>query len=151
MDDKLVVTIPIDLLLSTSEMSIPKQGLSFIPSPHTVDEFEFRCDFEKFARRMCLFAYFHENPINEQSQLCKDITTYTFNDPFERLILKTSSWTPPEGQHPSLDVFISKCRIDVNSIRSSHITSMHSNTSNEDRNAIKSLQERKDIVILPTD
>ena len=38
MDDKLVVTIPKDLPLSSSEMSILKLGLSFIPTPHTVDE-----------------------------------------------------------------------------------------------------------------
>ena len=109
MDDKLVVTIPKDLPLSSSEVSILKQGLSFIPTPHNVDEFEIRCDFEKFACRMRLFAHFDDNPIKDQSQPCKDNTTYTFNDPFERLRPKTSSWTPPEGQHPSLDVFISKC------------------------------------------
>ena len=95
---------------------------------------------------MRLFAHFHENPINEQSQPCKDITTYTFNDPFECLRPKMSLWTPPEGQHPSLDVFISKCQIYLNNILSNHITSMHSNTSNEDRNTIKSVQERKDIM-----
>ena len=91
---------------------------------------------------MRLFAHFHENPIKEQSQPCKDITAYTFNNPLVRLKPKTSSWTPPEGQHTSLDVFISKCRIDINNILSNHITSMHSNTSSEDRNAIKVLQER---------
>ena len=100
---------------------------------------------------MRLFAHFDENPVKEQSQPCNDITIYTFNDPFERLIPKTSSWTPPEGQHPSLDVFISKCRIDINNILNNHITSMHSNTSSEDRNAIKRLQERNDIVIKPAD
>ena len=151
MDDTLVVTIPKDPPLSSSDMSILKQGLSFIPNPHTVDEFEIRCDFGKFARRMRLFAHFDENPIKEQSQPCKDITTYTFNDPFERLRPKTSSWTPPEGQHPSPDVFISKCRIDINNILNNHVTSMHSNNSSEDRNAIKRLQERKDIVIKPVD
>ena len=151
MDDKLVVTIPKDLPLSSSEMSILKQGHSFIPTPHNVDEFEIRCDFDKFARRMRLFAHFDDNPIKDQSQPCKDNTTYTFNDPFERLKPKTSSWTPPEGQHPSLDVFISKCRIDINNILNNHVTSMHSNTSSEDRNAIKRLQERKDIVIKPAD
>ena len=57
MDDKLVVTIHKDLPLSSSEMSILKQGLSFIPTPHTVDEFEIRCDIEKFARLMRLFAH----------------------------------------------------------------------------------------------
>ena len=56
-----------------------------------------------------------------------------------------------EGQHPSRDVFISKCRIDINYILCNHTTSMHSNTSSEDRNAIKRLQERKYIVIKPTD
>ena len=151
MDDKLVVTIPKDHPLSTSEMYILKQGLSFIPTPHIVDEFEIRYDFEKFARRMHLFAHFHENLINEQSQPSKDITSNTFNDPFERLKPKTSSWTSPEGQHPSLDVFVSKCRIDINNILSNYITSMHSSTSSEDRNTIKSLQERKDIVIKPAD
>ena len=151
MDDKLVVTIHKDLPLSSSEMSILKQKLSFIPTPHTVDEFEICCDFEKFARLMRLFAHFHDNPTNEQSHPCRDIATYTFNDPLERLKPKTSSWNPPEGQHPSLDVFISKCRIDINNILSNHITSMHSNTSSEDSNAIKSLLERKDIVTKPAD
>ena len=151
MDDKLVVSIPMNLPLSSSEMSILKQGLSFIYTAHTVDEFEIRCDFDKFARCMRLLAHFDENPVKEQSQPFKDITTYTFNDPFERLKPKTSSWTPPEGQHPSLDVFISKCRIDINNILNNHITSIHSNTSSEDRNAIKRLQERKYIVIKQAD
>ena len=110
-------------------MSILKQGLSFIPTPHTVDRSEIRCDLDKFARRMRLFPHFHENPINEQSQPCKEITTYTFSDPFERLRPKTSSWTPQEGQHPSLDVFISKCLIDINDILSNYITFIHSSTS----------------------
>ena len=100
---------------------------------------------------MRLFAHFHEDPIKDHSQPCKYTTTYTFNDPFERLKPKTSSWTPPEGQHPPLDVFISKCRIDINNILSNHITSIHSNTSSEDRNSIKRLQERKNIVIKPSD
>ena len=139
MDDKLVVTIPKDLPLSSNEMSILKQGLSFIPTAHTVDEFEIRCDFEKFSRCMRLFTHFDENPIKAQSQPCKDITTYIFNDPFGCLRPKTSSWTPPEGQHPSLDVFISKCRIDINNILYNHITSMHGNNSSEDGNAIKIL------------
>ena len=42
-------------------------------------------------------------------------------------------------------------RIDVNYILSNNITSLHSNTSNEDGNAIKSLQEGKGIVIKPAD
>ena len=106
MDHKLVVTIPMDLPLSAREMSILKQLHSIIPTPHTVDEFEMRCDFEKNASRMHLFAHFHENPFNEQSHPCKDIATYTSYDPFERLIPKTTSRTPPEGHHPSLDIQI---------------------------------------------
>ena len=98
---------------------------------------------------MRLFAHFHKDPIKEQSQPCKYTTTYTFNDPFERLKPMTSSCTPLEGQHPPLDVFISKCRFDINNILSNRITSIHSNTSSEDRNAIKRLQEREDIVIKP--
>ena len=100
---------------------------------------------------MNLFAHLHVSHIDEPSQPCKDITTYTFNDPIERLMPKMSSWTPPEGQHPSLDVFISKCRIDHNDILCNHITSMHSNTSNEDIDAIKNLQYLRDIVTKPAD
>ena len=87
-----------------------------------------RCDFEKNARRMHLFAHFHENPFSEQSHPCKDIATYTSYDPFERLKPKTSPRNPPEGQHPSLDVLISKCRIDIYNILSNHYTSANSNT-----------------------
>ena len=85
MDDKPVVTISMDHPLSSSEMSILKQGHSIIHTPQTVDEFEIRCDFEKFTRRLRLSAHFHEISINEQSQPHKDITANTFNDPFERL------------------------------------------------------------------
>ena len=81
MYDKLVVTIPMDLPLSSTEMSVLKQGISFIPTPHAVDEFEICRDFDKFVRRICLSAHFHECPISEKSQPCKDIATYTFNDP----------------------------------------------------------------------
>ena len=139
MEDKLVVTITKDLPLSTSEMSFLKLGISFIPTPHTVHEFEIRCDFDEFARRMHLFAHFHENPINELSRSHADIKTCTFNDPFERLRPKTLSWIPPEGQHPSLYVFISKSRNDTTNILCNHDIYLHSNTSSEDRNAIKCL------------
>ena len=97
------------------------------------------------------FTNYHENLINEQYQTYKYTTTYTFTDPFERLIPKMYSWTHPEGQQLSLDVFVSKCRIDINNILSKNITSVLSNTSNVDRNAIKTLQEIKYIVMKPVD
>ena len=108
-------------------------------------------DFYKFSRRMRLFAYFHKNSIDEQHQPCKYITSNTFSHPFECLKSKILRCTTSEGQHPSLDSFLSKCRVDINNIQENNITSMHSRISHEDKNANKTLQNRKVIVIKPAD
>ena len=79
MDDKLVVTIPKDIALSTIETTILYRGLSLISSTHTVDEFDISCDLENIARRMCIFALLHVNPINEQSQPINDAASYNFS------------------------------------------------------------------------
>ena len=85
MDEKLVVTIPKDFQLSTSEMSIHKRGPSFIHTSHSVDKFEISCDLKKFARRMRLLPISMKTlstnnlkPVETlQSQPCKDITIST--------------------------------------------------------------------------
>ena len=99
-----VVTIPEDLPLSEPEKSILGKGLNFVPLTKKTDEFTVKEDTEKFLRRVKLKAHFHdkEQPSDEPQR-----------DEFESLKPKKSNWTPPDGQFTSVDLFVKKCRVDI--------------------------------------
>lgn len=65
--DKLVVTIPEDLPLNEHERSLLAKGVNFIPTTSITDEFQVKEDNDKFFRRLCLKAHFHET--SEDTQL----------------------------------------------------------------------------------
>ena len=68
------------------------------------DEFTVKEDTEKFLRRVKLKTHFHdkEQPSDEPQR-----------DEFESLKPKKSNWTPPDGQFISVDLFVKKCRVDI--------------------------------------
>ena len=96
--------IPEDLPLSEPEKSILVKGLNFVPLTKKTDEFTVKEDTEKFLRRVKLKAHFHdkEQPSDEPQR-----------DEFESLKPKKSNWTPPDGQFTSVDLFVKKCRVDI--------------------------------------
>ena len=131
-------------------MSILKQGNSIIPTPHTVDEFYIRCDFEKSARRLRLSAHFHENPIKEQSQPCNALqpTQSTIrlnvNDlrrhrrPLRKVSIHDFICSYPNAELTSTTFYVTMLLLCIVTLP-------------VNRNAIKRLQERKDIVTKPAD
>ena len=61
-------------------------------------------------------------------------------------IPKKSSWSAPEGQLSSLDLFICKCRQDINQLRLSH-PSKSNNLTKDKLLGLRSLRCWEDIVI----
>ena len=100
----LVGTIPPDLPLTDSESSVLVKGLKFVPNPGSLDFYTAKADTESFFRRLCLKAHFH----NQTSASQRDV--------FEATNPKKSSWSPPEGQFGSLDLFIRQCRHEIDQL-----------------------------------
>ena len=127
-DDSLVVTIPSDLPLSDSERSVLAKGLKFVPNSQAHWYISVKEDTE---------AFFHDqSPSNN-----KDI--------YEQINARKSSWSPPEDQFSSLDLFIRQCWHDINKLRPSHPNK--STNLTKELLALKSLCGREDIVIKPAD
>ncbi len=134
----LVVTIPPDLTLSDSERSVLAKGLKFVPSPGSLDLFSVKTDTESFFRRLHLKAHFH----NQTSIPQKDV--------FEAVNPKKSTWSPPEDQFGSLELFIRQCRHDIDTLPKFQ-PKRPINLTESELSALKSLHARNDIVIKPAD
>ena len=133
-----VVTIPEDLPLSDSEISVLSKGLNFVPVAKKSDEFQTKKDAESYFRRTRLKAFF------------SDSTQSRDRDVFERLNPRKSNWVPPEGQFASLDLFINKCRRDISNLNFNRKLN-YSNLSKDEWTALRRLRNRSDIVIKPAD
>ena len=73
-----------------TEIMVLSKGLSFVPTPSTINEVELRNDFEEFARKMRCKWYFRDDVSNDFS-----------NVPVFR---KKSEWKPRVGQ-PALEQY----------------------------------------------
>ena len=135
-----VVTIPDDLALSESEISVLSKGLNFVPIAKSSDEFQIKKDSESFFRRSRLTAFFSDT----------SNSSFRDRDVFESLCPRKSNWVPPEGQFASLDLFISKCRRDISNLNFKRKLS-YSNLSKDEWSALRRLRNRSDIVIKPAD
>ena len=101
--------------------------------------FSVKEDTKAFFRRLRLKAHFH----NQSS-------TYNNKDIFEQLNPKKSSWSPPEGQFSSPDLFVRQCRHDIDRLNHSR-RKRPTNISIDELLAFKSLRSRNDVVIKPAD
>ena len=112
-----------------------------MPLTKKTDEFTVKEDTEKFLRRVKLKAHFHdkEQPSDEPQR-----------DEFESLKPKKSNWTPPDGQFTSVDLFVKKCRVDIQKLNFNKSLKF-SNLSKEEWTAHQNLKTRDDIVIKPAD
>ena len=109
-----------------------------VESTGPIDLFSVKEDTKAFFRRLRLKVYFHNQ-------------SYTYNkDIFEQVNPKKSSWSPPEGQFSSRDLFVRQCRHDIDRLNHSR-RKRPSNLSTDELSAFKSLHSWNDIVIKPAD
>ncbi|KAJ8022711.1 hypothetical protein HOLleu_37688 [Holothuria leucospilota] len=140
-DTKLVVTIPPDLELSSSERSVLAKGLNFVPLNPLPDEFSIRRDVSSFCRKLRLRHHFGitDQPDNTSPE-----------DFLNTLGSTRSSWTPKSGENNILDSVIESINKDVDRLLPPKRTTL-SNLSPEEREALLSLKRNKNLIIKPAD
>ena len=168
--DKLVVSILEDLHLDEDERSLLAKGVNFIPTTSVADEFQVKEDYEKFFRRLCLKAHFHQTSEHthgegHDNQLNATIASNSSNTDasnanhhqdtvtsgfLESLTPRQSKWTPPPGQLTAVDHYFDKCRREVNQIDFERRLTRHNLTYDEQR-ALRKLRNRTDVVITQAD
>ncbi len=77
------------------------------------------------------------------------LTSFTL-DVFEAVNPKKSTWSPPEDQFGSLELFIRQCRHDIDTLPKFR-PKRPINLTESELSALKSLRARNDIVIKPAD
>jgi hypothetical protein len=118
-----------------SELALLSKGLSFCPRGKAPEDIDLLSDIFQFLRKIRLKHFFRN----------KDDTPI---DPFDSLCKQSKGWTPPPGQNPQLERFVS-CLV--------HETTEYKHPGNgtnltySEIEAIKSLKSNKDIVIKPSD
>ncbi|KAJ8028323.1 hypothetical protein HOLleu_30526 [Holothuria leucospilota] len=140
-DTKLVVTIPPDLELSSSERSVLAKGLNFVPLNPLPDEFSIRRDVSSFCRKLRLRHHFGitDQPDNTSPE-----------DFLNTLGSTRSSWTPKSGENNILDSVIESINKDVDRLLPPKRTTL-SNLSPEEREALLSLKRNKNLIIKAAD
>ena len=74
----------------------------------------------------------------------------TPDDCFAKFNRKISTWTPPEGEFSTVDHYIDRCRGSVGMLNFEAVTS-YNNLPQVEKEALKNLSKRGDIVIKPAD
>ena len=87
--------------LYKDQIAALEKGLTFCPSPGITDITEIWTDLGEFFRRLRIRCYFDEICDQEDN----DVTANKFKN--------KSYWSPPEGQDPTLDLFIKTVQNEV--------------------------------------
>ncbi|CAJ0944905.1 unnamed protein product [Ranitomeya imitator] len=139
--------------LSPTEYNVLQKGLSFCPTP-SFNGFILDQELHRFFRSLRLKVHFDSNPVEER---ITDVTgpsqsTTVFH--LKQLGLRIpSTYNPPRVYHP-IETYISLVKRDVESdLKSIQKGSMriHRNLSVIEKEALRSLQENKRIIIKPAD
>ena len=121
--------------LSYDESSVLARGLTFCPTPRRINWSEVSADINDFTRRMRLTEYFHDyNNASNPNQ----------TNPFHN----KSSWTPPTNRDSALNAYIDAIQHDISISNLNHITD---NLTSHERQSLRNLKKRQDIVIKPAD
>ncbi|XP_072041826.1 uncharacterized protein [Amphiura filiformis] len=108
-------------------------GPQVLSHPPEVNQVELSQDLTQYYRRIRLREVFLDEPASEP-------------EPFR----KKSSWVPPKNRVPAMETYVQVVSSQVNnSANSPHRT--HDNLPREERQALKSLRTRTDIIIKPAD
>ena len=118
------------------------KGLTFVPVERNINEYKTKADCEKFYRLLRLKAHFHGRDTVD--------TVATPEDCFTKFNRKVSTWNPPEGNFSAVDHYIDRCRRSVDALNFEARTS-YSNLPQVEKEALKNLLKRDDIVIKPAD
>ena len=126
--------------LSQPEISLLDKGLNFIPTPPREHPAKILQDLLLFDRRIKLHNFFFgsDNRIQEQQ-------------PLHPLIKPSSGWTPQSGLEPHIDIFKENIIHDTMRELKRPPKHMRYNLTKEERAAIKTLKNNKEIVIKPAD
>ena len=135
-DYKYVVNLS-SVNINETEIKLLSKGLSFCPAPHKIDWIELKTDLSDFTRRLRLKGYFYGKESSEYYNAEDD-------NPFKR----KSTWTPDKNREPALDLCIHLITKDI--LNTKPLKTADKLTKQE-REALKNLTERNDIVIKPAD
>lgn len=124
--------IDISRSLSSCEVEVLSKGLTFCPTLNTVSEYEIHKDISDFARRLRIREYFGDTPQQNNDEL-----------------RAPSDWTPNHGREPALDMYIKLVTKDI--IQGVSTNKHDHNLTSTQRNIVKTLANRDDIVIKPAD
>ena len=123
--------------LSDAETALLSKGLSFCPTPRHFDRNQLVDDIESFFRRLRLKEFFIDLE-EDQDEV----------SPFR----PPSTWMPPKERDAALEIYIKKVRAEVDhQSRLQHKKRARDNLLPRERQALRTLRERKDIVIKPAD
>ena len=100
-------------------------------------------------RTVRLKAHFHSEQESNDTDITQNVDR---NDDFNFDSLKptTSRWTPPPGKFAALDYFVSKCRSEVSKLNFRQRL-MKTSLTPQERAALTSLRQRRDVIIKPAD
>ena len=121
--------------LSNDESSVLARGLTFCPTPRRINWSEVSADINDFTRRMRLTEYFHDH---------NNASNTNPTNPFHN----KSSWTPPTNRDSALNAYIDAIKHDISTSNLNHITD---NLTTRERESLRNLKKRPDIVIKPAD
>ncbi|XP_065672126.1 uncharacterized protein LOC136089953 [Hydra vulgaris] len=131
--DKMITNIS-DHVLTNEEKEALGKGLKFIPNSQKVGREVYEASVEKFKRKLRLKMFFKER--KEQKRL---------------VFYKKSSWTPPETENGNILEYFGKIDRDLEEMWNREIPKKRNNLKPEVWQALKNLQNNRDIVIKKTD
>ena len=126
--------------LSTSPRSLLQKGLTFCPTAFRINHMELAADLHAFYRRLRLQEYFSEKPASWTSDRSALKDT---------LLRRHSSWQPTKGTYaPEVDVVINVFHATVQqAVHHQTSTAPADSLSVAERDALRVLQDRKDIIM----
>ena len=124
--------------LPQHERSILSKRLKFVPTPTNINKTKLIADVKNWTRRMRLKEFFW----NDNSTQLEKESSYK----------KPSSWTPNKSRDLILDCYLSAVESSIlQTSYNNNNNTQHSNITKEERNAIKTLKQDKNIVIFQAD
>ena len=121
-------------VLSDNEIKVLEKGLDFAPIQRKINEPELRSDFGEFCRHMRIKWHFRNEPTSDFSE--------------KPIFHSKLSGNPPKGD-PHLKVFLSRVEEELFTVIERPVR--HSNFSQEEWKAIRSLADDRNIVIKKAD